>query len=338
MKRTRSFAVIAVTFFLHACVTTNVAPPPPTTPLSGMASWYGQEFAGRTTANGEIFDPMLLTAAHRTLPFGTVLEVKNPKNGRTVQVRVNDRGPFVGDRLIDLSYAAAEKIGLVDQGIAPVDLAVVRLGRGDREPPRPYVVTTDAPPASIPIIAKPVVVPAVPKKTTTATPPPVPFPLPPSATPVASSDISSTKTDDHGFTVDVAEEHGGVPTRKQVSASGTSIEQVDAEGKVVPTPKPAPPKTVEAPLPAPVPTPAKKMTIPVSASGRYVLQLGAFQIEKNADDFRKKIESSGATVFIEHNAELYRVRVGPFATRTAAIEAKEKLDGAGFSAIVLNLE
>src|SRR4029077_7238634 len=104
-------------------------PPPPAVTqvenLHGVASWYGQEFAGRTTANGEIFDPLLLTAAHRTLPFGTVVDVKNSKTGQTVRVRINDRGPFVGNRMIDLSYAAAQQIGLIDPGSGEVDVAVV---------------------------------------------------------------------------------------------------------------------------------------------------------------------------------------------------------------------
>src|SRR5207244_1470963 len=114
--RLRMTAGAAVALFLaYACATT--APPPQQTEaLHGVASWYGQEFAGRTTANGEIFDPMLLTAAHRTLPFGTVVEVKNAKTNQTVRVRVNDRGPYVGERLIDLSYAAAQQVGLVEPG------------------------------------------------------------------------------------------------------------------------------------------------------------------------------------------------------------------------------
>src|SRR5204863_7662509 len=87
--RTTAGAAVAL-FLAYACATT--APPPQQTEvLHGVASWYGQEFAGRTTANGEIFDPMLLTAAHRTMPFGTVVEVKNAKTNQTVRVRINDR-------------------------------------------------------------------------------------------------------------------------------------------------------------------------------------------------------------------------------------------------------
>jgi len=125
---------------LVGCATT-VVQPKSSEPMNGTASWYGQEFAGRTTANGEIFDPMQLTAAHRTLPFGTVLDVRNARSGQVVRVRVNDRGPYINDRVIDLSYAAALQIGLIEPGSGPVELAVVKLGRGDREPPAPYVVT-----------------------------------------------------------------------------------------------------------------------------------------------------------------------------------------------------
>lgn len=91
---------------------------------TGMASYYGAELAGRRTASGERFDPADLTAAHRTLPFGTMLRVTNPGNGQSVVVRINDRGPFHGNRLIDLSREAAERIGLVRTGSGRVELAL----------------------------------------------------------------------------------------------------------------------------------------------------------------------------------------------------------------------
>jgi rare lipoprotein A len=86
----------------------------------GVASWYGKEFAGRPTASGEIFNPDLFTAAHPTLPFGTVLTVTNKQNMRQVIVKVNDRGPFVATRIIDLSRAAAETLDMINTGIAHV--------------------------------------------------------------------------------------------------------------------------------------------------------------------------------------------------------------------------
>jgi rare lipoprotein A (peptidoglycan hydrolase) len=92
----------------------------------GEASYYGHELAGNRTASGERFNPNMLTAAHRTLPLGSKLRVTNLANGRSVIVRINDRGPFVGRRLIDLSLAAAREIGMIRSGKAQVRLEKVR--------------------------------------------------------------------------------------------------------------------------------------------------------------------------------------------------------------------
>jgi rare lipoprotein A len=93
----------------------------------GQASWYGKQFAGRKTASGERFDPTQLTAAHRTLPFGTWVDVRRIDTGTSVRVRITDRGPF-GDkrRIIDVSHRAAEQLGMVRDGVADVELRVVR--------------------------------------------------------------------------------------------------------------------------------------------------------------------------------------------------------------------
>lgn len=95
-----------------------------------VASWYGPKFHGRPTASGEIFDMNGLSCAHKSLPFGTMLEVTNPRDGRSVEVVVNDRGPFVAGRDLDLSYAAAREIGLVGPGTGRV--RVRYLGRDGR--------------------------------------------------------------------------------------------------------------------------------------------------------------------------------------------------------------
>ncbi|AFY68996.1 rare lipoprotein A [Thalassoporum mexicanum PCC 7367] len=92
---------------------------------TGMASWYGPGFNGRQSASGEIFNQNALTAAHRTLPFGTKVKVTNVHNGQSVVVRINDRGPFSGGRIIDLSKAAAGAIGLIRSGVAPVKVEVL---------------------------------------------------------------------------------------------------------------------------------------------------------------------------------------------------------------------
>ena len=120
--------------FLEPVAPQNALPDPlpdraPEAPAKAVeASYYGKGFAGKPTANGERFDPERLTAAHRTLPFGSIVKVTNAATGKTVKVKINDRGPFHGNREIDLSTAAARAIGMLDSGTAKVTLDVV--GRG----------------------------------------------------------------------------------------------------------------------------------------------------------------------------------------------------------------
>jgi len=93
---------------------------------TGIASWYGPNFHGKSTSNKEIYDMYDMTAAHQTLPFGTYVMVTNLSNNRSVIVRINDRGPFVGDRILDLSYAAARLLDMVGPGTAPVRLEILK--------------------------------------------------------------------------------------------------------------------------------------------------------------------------------------------------------------------
>ena len=101
------------------------APAPAHTQLEGLASWYGQEYHGRLTASGEPFDMHDYTAAHRTLPFGTIVRVENLRNHRKVVVRINDRGPHVPGRIIDLSWQAAKKLDMLQDGVVPVRLSIL---------------------------------------------------------------------------------------------------------------------------------------------------------------------------------------------------------------------
>ena len=91
----------------------------------GLASWYGGKFHGRLTSSGEVFDTLGKTAAHRTLPFGTVVKVTNLDNGKSTSVKINDRGPFVEGRIIDLSFAAAQDLDMVNQGVARVSVEII---------------------------------------------------------------------------------------------------------------------------------------------------------------------------------------------------------------------
>lgn len=100
--------------------------------LSGEASWYGGQFHGQMTASGEPYDMYEFTAAHKTLPFHTVVRVIHPRTRKSVVVRINDRGPYVDGRIIDLSFAAASDLGLVRHGVLPVRLEILEWGDGSR--------------------------------------------------------------------------------------------------------------------------------------------------------------------------------------------------------------
>jgi rare lipoprotein A len=113
------------------------SPAAPGATETGAASWYGEPYHGRRAASGEVYDMEQLTAAHRTLPFQTWVEVTNLTNGRLVEVRITDRGPFVEGRIIDVSLAAARELDMVRAGVVPVSLRVI-------EPPGPRQEARDA--------------------------------------------------------------------------------------------------------------------------------------------------------------------------------------------------
>ncbi len=135
--------IILIAFMIEGCATTK--PPPPGTPKpykvmgkvykplkdakgykkTGLASWYGKQFHGKKTANGEIYDMYAMSAAHKTLPLGTFVNVRNLENGKEIDVRINDRGPFVRGRIIDLSYKAATELGMAGAGTARVEVTAL---------------------------------------------------------------------------------------------------------------------------------------------------------------------------------------------------------------------
>src|SRR5215210_8088553 len=125
MHMTRPSSPLAITAVALACTLGAVSPPAEETrPIqTGAASWYGPGFHGKRTANGERFKTYVLTAAHKTLPFGTQLRVTNERTGKSVVVRINDRGPYAHGRVIDLSKAAAQAVGI--EGVGQVTLAAL---------------------------------------------------------------------------------------------------------------------------------------------------------------------------------------------------------------------
>jgi rare lipoprotein A len=239
---------------------------------TGIASWYGEEFHGRYTANGEIFDANVFSAAHPTLPMPTIVQVTNLENGRTLVLRVNDRGPFVGNRVIDVSRAAASALGFEGQGTAkvrvkilvPESIQVALLARrngGDEDLSGQRI---EAAPR-IPVAARP---------------------LPP------------------------------------------DIRLATAE-QTVPPPPPAiaPPtaRTVAA-------LPSVGATVPARPRQIYV-QAGAFAQAENAQKVRQRLDPLGPVTVAAakaNGADFYRVRLGPFASRSDADKALQRVVGAGF--------
>ena len=181
-------AVVAVPLAvsLAGCGLFSTKPKPisgePGATQTGVASWYGPGFHGRRTANGETYDQFGLTAAHRTLPHGTRVEVTNLNNGRRVRVRINDRGPYVDDRVIDLSYTAAQRIDMIGSGTAPVQLEVLEADAVDL----PAAVVAAAPPPRAPPAA-PLDAPAMNARPVSLrlAPPPPPAPPAPATGPYA---------------------------------------------------------------------------------------------------------------------------------------------------------
>ena len=118
-------AFVALTMTGCSSVPTVSSPDGSDHEVEGVASWYGEQFHGNQTASGETYDMYAHTAAHRTLPFGTVVRVRRVDDNKSVVVTINDRGPFVDERVIDLSYGAARDLGIVQAGVAEVELEVV---------------------------------------------------------------------------------------------------------------------------------------------------------------------------------------------------------------------
>jgi rare lipoprotein A len=317
--RSRVVIVAALVIVAYGCATTQPQEPRPSETLQGIASWYGEEFAGRTTANGEIFDPALLTAAHRTFPFGTILDITNAKTAQTVRVRVNDRGPYIGNRLIDLSYAAAQQIGLIEPGVGAVDIMVVKVGNGEREAPAPFDVTIAEAPKTAPIPSA-------------GDPPKVDFPLPPAQkaeapAPAVVAAVPPVVVD----RVTVETQRGDVITRKQVGADGRTLEEVPIGKGEAPTAS-----SLDSQRKAAGDAQRRPAAVARAASLRqFMVQVGAFAVEGNARSLQERLTSIGQRAFIDHE-ELYRVRIGPFTTREQALAARASLEANGISAMIVN--
>jgi rare lipoprotein A len=288
---------------------------------SGLASWYGRKFHAGSTASGEPYDMYAMTAAHKTLPLPSYVRVRNPANGREAIVRVNDRGPFVDGRVIDLSYTAALKLDLL-RGVAPVEIERItnediRTGAWRRG--------SDTMLAAAPVYTAPAPAPAAPVYV-----PPPPMPVRAAAAPVAvpSVWVSTVGTN--------APEASTMPVAPPAAAGPAP----GADDEVEPPPGPRPPMVVNAlpPLapaaaaPPSGPTPAAvaaaaaaSLAGPDKPSAGFWVQLGAFRERGGAETLRAQaargLPALAPQLRVFSEAGTHRLQAGPFASRGEAGEA-----------------
>ena len=248
----------------------------------GIASWYGEEFAGRPTACGEIFNPSLFTAAHPNLPFGTVLTVTNKQNMRQVTVRINDRGPFVAARIIDLSHAAAEALDMVYTGTAPVTLErAINTTLGPVSSP----LMAYSQPSTGTVTAAPV--PSMPAPVTIVSTIEVP------AAPQASFEIVYPDTQYPYVEINKIEDNAISAQPVNTLAAETPITAVT-------------PVAYQSFYPAPAANILGGIP-PAGSTKLYRLQVGAYKVPRNALDAFNKLKSLGLNPAYEQNGEFYRV-------------------------------
>ena len=265
----------------------------------GVASWYGPKFHGKLTANGELFDMNRLTAAHKTLPLPSLVAVTNLQNGREVVLRVNDRGPFAGDRIIDLSRAAAETLGTRRAGLgqvrvrylgpAPMEEAIVALGQPEAFADGRYVALASRPRVRA------------------------------EAAPVAT-------------TVRTRIQEGEELAPREVEVSGIAIVVGEAEDAVVEVPVRPRPGVV-------APAPTRKPFIPAAPTNQWYVQVGAYADAGNAARASARLPEAVPIALATDDTGLTRLRIGPYPDEFPAREALRVAQGAGFadaSVIVLD--
>jgi rare lipoprotein A len=275
----------------------------------GQASWYGAKFNGRRTASGERYDMRDLTAAHPTLPFGTLVQVTNVENGRQVVVRINDRGPFKRRRVIDVSYAAARQLGLIGAGTARVELAMAGedLRPEPVQPLVPIVVAVadleggppDGPPAGA----------------AGGGPGALRF------VPIADVDRPAGAEDE----IEPAAAADPGPPPEPVHAR--------AEAAAVLAPAAAARGVASASKPAPRPGITPRTARPVGGL-RYTVQVGAFGELERAEALQQQLAARYPQAAVRSDGIWSRVQVGLFANREEAETLRRELADAGLEALV----
>ncbi|WP_431049507.1 septal ring lytic transglycosylase RlpA family protein [Roseateles sp. L2-2] len=297
----------------------------------GLASWYGRKFHGKPTSSGEIYNMYAMTAAHATIPIPSYARVRNPKNGREIIVRINDRGPFHKGRIIDLSYTAALKLDVLN-GVAPVEIERItyediRTGAWTRDrdtlSPDPKV----APDTPVYAAATPS---GAPDLTTTAqlrppvTPVPAQVPLPtPVIPPVAKADRPATSSTSNASPSAATTDAGMTPIPITALPPGSDLPptgQSKADAMAAATAGAIAATDSQAPVPA--------LKITAAAQG-YWLQFGAFSRMEGAEQLRERftrgMEELAPMLTIFKDKNLHRLQAGPFASREDARAAADRV-------------
>ncbi|SEK83055.1 rare lipoprotein A [Roseateles sp. YR242] len=320
----------------------------------GLASWYGRKFHGKPTSSGEVYNMYAMTAAHPTMPIPSYARVRNPKNGREVIVRINDRGPFHGGRIIDLSYTAALKLDLL-RGVSEVEVERItyediRTGawlRGKDMPSPADVPDTPvyaaATPSGAPEVTTTGQLRNAPTATAAQTSRPTPRPVAPTA---QATQLASVAQNTPAQVAQPAAASGNVGAGEAgYAASGAnngtnngtnSVASSGANSGMVPIPVVAlPPGTdLDSPkdLPTASPTLAPDAKLPrmqVAAAAGFWLQLGAFSRLEGAETLREQFNRSldwmAPMLTIFKDKQLHRLQAGPFNSREDARAAAEKV-------------
>jgi rare lipoprotein A len=317
----------------------------------GVASWYGKKFHGQRTSSGEIYDMFAMTAAHPTLPIPSYVKVTHVGNGNAVIVRVNDRGPFHANRIIDLSYTAALKLGYVNQGSATVEVEMVRAGATAPPPtvarnlPAPVPASSAAPspgPASAPAStsAAPARAAAPATASTSGTSGTSGTTASAASTPAGSSAPSAASAQQVRSTFPASSTAPSASAAPPPAAAATPAQNPASTGSSAPSPMPSASASVSPASGSPAPVAARTadapppVVLPTSRQpdGTY-LQLGAFSTRANAETLKEKIQRDlpwlVETIYIvgseQTAASVFRVQVGPYATRDAAQATADKL-------------
>jgi len=365
MKRI-SFLLFTI-YFSAICIQQHTAAQPSPAPAGdffrqeGVASWYGYEFDGRPTASGEIYNSSQLTAAHPSLPFGTVLLVTNRNNNRQVAVRVNDRGPFVASRIIDVSRAAAEQLDMLITGTAPVTIEKIPstqpLAQNSQQQPQiiyqqqPQIIYQQQP-QQMALPPQQQVIPRLPPQSQ------IPPTLPPQSQMQTLPPMAQTQM---------------LPPAAQQMPM---MPQQQVQPNLIPTPPPFPPPEPPPPPPPaaapvapyapitvtvfppqaqqsaptiqvtpnpadlpPMPGPRARLSPAITPlpNKTYKLQVGSFKIAGNAVEAYVKLKAAGLDPSYERNADFFRVVLAGV-RGTDVISVTEKLGTAGFKEAVIREE